>query len=171
MDRRTLIVSSVGVLATGSLSAAEQPSLRSRLIGAWSLTEAVTIRGNETFPWFGRHPPITGNLVYTEGGRISVHIAGAPPGTISRADFIKLSAAERAAWLDEYYAYYGTFEIDEVANVVTHHIVSSLLPYETATTLKRDISINGDMLSLLTPSRDDGGGRTTFNRLVWKKVT
>jgi hypothetical protein len=171
MDRRTLIVSSVGVLATGSLSAAEQPSLRSRLIGVWSLTEAVTIKGNETSPWFGRHPPITGNLIYTESGQMSVHIAGAPPGTISRPDFIKLSAAERAAWLDEYYAYYGTFEIDEVAKVVTHHIASSLLPYETATMLKRDISINGDMLSLLTPSRDDGSGKTTFNRLVWKKVT
>ena len=32
------------------------------------------------------------------------------PGTISRADFIKLPAANRMVWLDEYYAYYGTFE-------------------------------------------------------------
>jgi Lipocalin-like domain len=170
MDRRTFIVSSAGVLGTSSFATADQPSLRSRLIGIWSLIEAVTVKGNETVPWFGRHPPITGNLIYNEIGWMSVHIAGAPAGTISRSDFLKLSAAERAVWFDEYYAYYGTFEIDEVAHVVTHHIVSSLLPYETGTILKRDVSIDGDMLSLLTPARDDGG-KTTFNRLVWKKAT
>jgi Lipocalin-like domain len=72
-------------------------------------------------------------------------------------------------WPDEYYAYYGTSEDDEVAHIVTHHIVSSLLPYETATTLKRDIAIDGDMLTLLTPPRDDSG-RRTFNCLVLGRV-
>ena len=61
--------------------------------------------------------------MYAENGWMSVQIAGAAPGTISRADFIKLPAADRVVWLDEYYAYYGTFEIDEVARVVTHHVV------------------------------------------------
>ena len=107
--------------------------------------------------------------MYAESGWMSVHIAGAVPRTISRADFIKLPAADRVVWLDEYYAYYGTFEIDEVAHVVTHHVVSSLLPYETAAVLKRDVAIDRDMLTLLTPPRDEAGGRT-FNRLVWKKA-
>lgn len=170
MERRTFITSAIGVLTTNSFAAADQPSLRSRLVGTWSLTEAVTVTGNETIPWFGRHPPITGILIYTENGWMSVHIAGAPAGTISRADFLKLSPADRAVWFDEYYAYYGTFEVDEASHVVTHRIVSSLLPYETATILKRDISMNDDMLSLVTPPRNDGG-KTTFNRLVWKKAT
>ena len=170
MDRRTFMVSSGGLLATSSWATADQPSLRSQLIGVWSLTKAVTVKGNETVPWFGRHPPITGIIIYSESGWMSAQIAGAPAGTISRADFYKLSDADRAVWFDEYYAYYGTFEIDEVAHVVTHHVVSSLLPYETATILKRDVSIDGDMLSLLTPPRDSGG-KTTFNRLVWKKAT
>jgi hypothetical protein len=100
---------------------------------------------------------------------MSVQIAGAPASTISRADFLRLSAADRAVWFDEYYAYYGTFEVDEMAHVVTHHVVGSLLPYETATNLKRDVSVTEEMLSLLTPAREDGG-KTTFNRLVWKKV-
>jgi hypothetical protein len=169
MDRRTFVASSMGVVATSAISAAEQQSLRSRLLGVWSLTEAVMIKGDETVPWFGRHPPITGNLMYAENGWMSVHIAGAVPGTISRADFIKLPAADRVVWLNEYYAYYGTFEIDEVAHVVTHHIVNSLMPYETATALKRDVAIDRDMLTLLTPPREENGGRT-FNRLVWKKA-
>lgn len=85
-------------------------------------------------------------------------------------DFYKLSAADRAVWFDEYYAYYGMFEVDEAARVVTHRVVNSLLPYETGTILKRDVSINEDTLSLVTPPRDDGSGKTTFNRLVWKKA-
>jgi hypothetical protein len=169
MDRRTLLISSLGVLVA-SRATAEQLSLRSRLIGMWSLTEAVTVKGNETVPWFGRHPPIKGMINYNENGWMSVQIAGAPAGEISHADFYKLSAADRAVWFDEYYAYYGTFEVDEAARVVTHRVVNSLLPYETGTILKRDVSINEDTLSLVTPPRDDGSGKTTFNRLVWKKA-
>lgn len=169
MDRRTFIASSIGIVAAGSVSAAERSSLRSRLLGVWSLTEAVTVKETETVPWFGRQPPINGNLIYTDGGWMSVQITGAVPGTIARADFLKLPAADRVVWLDAYFAYYGTFVIDEVAHVVTHHVVNSLLPYDTATVLKRNIVVDGDMLTLLTPPRDDGGGKT-FNRLVWRKA-
>lgn len=50
MDRRTFLVSSVEVLATSSSATADQLSLRSQLIGIWSLTEAVTVkRGTRLF--------------------------------------------------------------------------------------------------------------------------
>ncbi|MCW6513002.1 lipocalin-like domain-containing protein [Hyphomicrobiales bacterium BP6-180914] len=129
----------------------------------------MTVKETEIVPWLGRQQPIKGNLIYTESGWMSVHITGAVPRTISRGDFLKLPAEDRVVWLDAYYAYYGSFEIDEVAHVVTHHVANSLLPYETATMLKRNVAINGDILTLLTPPRDDGGGKT-FNRLVWKKA-
>ena len=169
MNRRTFVASALGVVATSAPSAAEQPSLRSRLLGFWSLTEAVTIKGTETAPWFGRHPPITGSLMYSDSGWMSLQIAGAAPGAISRADFYNLPAGDRAVWLDSYYAYYGTFEIDEVTQVVLHHVVNSLLPYETATVLKREVEIDRDVLTVLTPRREENGG-VTHNRLVWRKA-
>ena len=140
------------------------------LVGAWRLVKIETVRPNAEviYPFYGKHPE--GLIIYDASGWMSVQITGAMPGTISRDDFLKLPAADRAPWLNEYYAYYGTFEIDEIAHVVTHHIVSSLLPYETATTLRRDVALNGDVLTLLTAPRDEGGGKT-FNRLVWKKST
>jgi hypothetical protein len=55
------------------------------------------------------------------------------------------------------YAYFGTFEIDEVAHVVTHHVVNSLIPYEKATALKREVAIDRNVLTLLTPPRDESG--------------
>ena len=107
--------------------------------------------------------------MYAESGWMSVQIAGAVPGTISRADFIKLPPADRVVWLDEYYAYYGTFEIDEVAHVVTHHVVNSLIPYEKATALKREVAIDRNILTLLTPPRDESGAELSIVS-VWKKA-
>ena len=91
------------------------------------------------------------------------------PGAISRAELIKVAPTDHLVWPDEYYARYGRFEIDEVAHIVTHHIVNSLIPYETATVLKRDVTIDRDVLTLLAPPRDEDSGKS-FNRLVWKKV-
>jgi hypothetical protein len=170
MDRRAFVASSVGLVAAGAVSAAEQqPSLRSRLLGAWSLTEAVSITGSDIAPWSGRQTPITGILIYLDSGWMSVQISGARPDTISRADFGKLSTADRFVWLKEYYAYYGTFEIDEAARVVTHRLADSLFPYEKAANLKRSFELEGNILTLLTEPREEAG-RSTFNRLVWKKT-
>ena len=169
MYRRAFVASTIGAVITGPVRAAEQPSLRARLLGVWSLVEAVTLKGDEAVPWFDRHPPITGNIIYAENGWMSVQISGSMPGTIDRGDFIKLSDADKTSWFKEYYAYYGTFEVDEAAKVVIHHVVSSLLPYERGAKLMREVIIKDDVLTLLTPPRFDSGVKS-FNRLVWKKV-
>lgn len=101
---------------------------------------------------------------------MSAQISGAKPGTISRGDFEKLPAVDRVKWLDEYYAYYGKFEVDEAARAITHRVADSLLPYEKETVYKRKFELDNGVLALLTEPRDNGG-KTTFNRLVWKKAT
>ena len=169
MDRRAFVASSVGLAAAGAAFAAEQPSLRSRLLGVWSLTDAVTITENVIAPWSGRQTPISGILIYLDSGWMSVQIAGAKPGTISRVDFGKLSTTDRFVWLKEYYAYYGMFEIDELASVVTHRLTDSLFPYEKDAILKRRFELQEGILTLLTEPREEGG-RSVVNRLVWKKI-
>ena len=174
MDRRIFVATSIGLMAGGiqCASGTESPSWRSQLLGIWSLVDASTIAvaGDEVKPWFGRHTPITGVIIYLDNGWMSAQISGAKPGTISRGDFGKLAAADRVKWLDEYYAYYGTFEVDEAARVITHRVADSLLPYEKETVYKRKFELDNGVLALLTEPRDNGG-KTTFNRLVWKKAT
>jgi hypothetical protein len=105
MDRRTFIAASVGLIA-GELQGAsgvELSSWRSQLLGTWFLVDAFTILGDETKPWFGRHTPITGVIIYLDNGWMSAQISGAKPGTISRGDFEKLAAIDRVKWLDDSY--------------------------------------------------------------------
>jgi hypothetical protein len=100
---------------------------------------------------------------------MSVQISSAKAGAISRDNFGKLTATDRFSWFKEYYAYYGTFEIDEAAHVVTHRVADSLFPYEKGAVLNRNFALEGDILTLLTEPREEGG-RSTFNRLIWKKT-
>jgi len=79
------------------------------------------------------------------------------PGTISRGDFEKLAAIDRVKWLDEYYAYYGNFEVDEGARVITHRVAASLLPYEKAIVYKRQFELDNGLWTLLTEPLDVGG--------------
>jgi hypothetical protein len=168
MDRRAFLASTVGTLAA-SASVAQQPNLRAMILGAWSLTEASTVAGTEITSWFGRQDPVSGLLIYQNNGWMSVQISGARPSKIARADYNKLNATDKFEWLKEYYAYYGTFELDDASNIVSHQIFDALLPYERNITLKRKCYLEGDILSLLTEPREESG-KTTFNRLVWKRI-
>jgi hypothetical protein len=68
-----------------------------------------------------------------------------------------------------YYAYYGTYTIDETRGSVTHHIESSLLPEEREVSMERFFELDGDRLSLETaPFMEEGERR--INRLVWERM-
>ena len=107
--------------------------------------------------------------MYQPNGWMSVHISGARPREIGRADYTQLSEPEKFRWLKEYYGYYGRFEVDEALSIVTHQLIDSLLPYERKTVLRRRRELDGDRLTLLTEPRDEAG-QSTFNRLVWQRV-
>jgi hypothetical protein len=170
MDRRVFVAASAGFIAGNVQNAlGQQPSWRSRLLGAWSLTEAVTVVGDDVSPWLGRQTPITGVLMYLDNGWMSAQIGGDRRGGISQVDYEKLSADERLKSLNQYYAYYGKFEIDEAARVITHRVADSLFLYEKATVYRRRFELDGETLTLLTEPRDQGG-KTRFNRLIWKKI-
>lgn len=87
----------------------------------------------------------------------------------SREDFLNLPIGDRAKWLNEYYSYYGTFEVDDAAKLVIHHIRDSLLPYEVGTVYRRKFELENGVLTLITEPRQDRG-QMTFNRLIWKKI-
>lgn len=169
MKRRGILTSTVGMLATNRGLADEKPLLRKSILGTWSLTEAVTVTGNETSTWFGRQNPISGLIMYGDGGHMSVQISGSRPGIIGWADYDSLHSEQKFGWLKEYYAYYGTFEVDEATKIVTHHVTDSLFPFERSASLRRKCELQGDTLTLLTEPRG-AEGRTSYNRLLWKKL-
>jgi hypothetical protein len=168
MNRRAFLASSAVALSPVS-AGAQTATLRSKILGVWSLVEASTIAGDAVSPWFGRTNPVTGLLIVQDSGWMSVQISGSRPGKIGRPEYLKLSDVEKSSWMKEYYGYYGKFSIDENMSVVTYEVIDSLLPYERGMILKRKCELMGDMLTLLTEPRQ-GDGVTSYNKLVWKKV-
>jgi hypothetical protein len=76
---------------------------------------------------------------------------------------------EKAAALDGYYAYFGTYEMDIGAGTITHHVIGSLRPNEVGSKLTRQVRLERGRLTLTTPPFNQEGEQR-FNRLVWERV-
>jgi hypothetical protein len=70
---------------------------------------------------------------------------------------------------DSYYAYFGTWDYDPDTSVITHHLNSSLLPYETGQDYRREVTFDGVHLKLSARSQVSGEERR--RTLLWTRVT
>jgi hypothetical protein len=171
MDRRTFTAMAAGAVLAAEEAKAETASVRSRLIGCWTLLEAETVTDGNVTPWQGRKLPLTGILIYHPNGWVSTQISGTRPAVKTSASFAQLPDAQKFESLSAYYGYYGTYEVDEAAQTVTHSLVDSLWPYEKGNHLRRSFVLEKDVLRLTTAPQPTDDGRTTyFNRLAWKKL-
>jgi hypothetical protein len=143
-----------------------------QLMGAWRLVSVETTRpnGELIYPFYGRHPE--GLLVYDRSGWMSVQIISDPkpavPLSDSREGFLAASSAEKVAAVDGYYAYFGTWSVDPSGSTVTHHIVYSLYPGERGEEGVRQVSIEGNRLTLVAKTHEMGEDHQ--RRLVWERV-
>jgi Lipocalin-like domain len=116
---------------------------RQDLIGVWRLVR---------IEYSGPHGPIvdpfyqagsTGVIMYEPSGWMSVHIAAPDrqaweiPASRPSAGAVSQDCPLKAAAFDTYYAYFGTWDLDEVASAVTHHVKSSLIPAESGLNYRR----------------------------------
>jgi len=146
---------------------------RSDLIGAWHLVsiQRDTPSGRSSDPFYNEGS--TGLLIYDPSGWMSVQIVGrsrAPtPIPIVRPDPTDTPATAplRAAALDTYYAYLGTWDFDETTSTVAHHVTASLYPSEAGATYRQSISLNGDEL-IFTTRRTTAVG-VIIQRKIWRR--
>ena len=87
----------------------------------------------------------------------------------SREEFLKAPPSDKSAAIDGYYAYYGTWTVDESASTVTHHIRQSLMPGERDQDGVRGVSLQGNRLTLTAKAHEMGEDHQ--RRLVWERVT
>jgi hypothetical protein len=148
---------------------------RRELVGAWRLLsiQRVGPTGPTIDPFYGTDS--AGILVYDPSGWMSVQIVGshrpameAPssrPTLTDTAQDIQLKAAA----LDTYYAYFGTWRYDEVTSTVVHDVKSSLIPGETGKSYSQAVSMDGRHLVFRT--RCDTTGGAIVQEKVWERVT
>jgi hypothetical protein len=159
--------------------AVSQPSraphaTRQELIGAWRLVSIQILGPNGPMadPFYNADPG--GMLVYDASGWMSVQIVGQPrpamDAAASRPTPTDTAEAARlkAAVLDTYYAYYGTWEFDEATSTVTHHIKSSLIPGESGKSYSQSVTLDGQ--DLIFTTRHEKAGGATVQKKLWRRI-
>jgi hypothetical protein len=148
---------------------------RQQLIGAWRLVSIDLLGPNGPIvdPFY--QADSTGVIVYDSSGWMSVQIA-APnrrkfrvPATRPPSAQAGASSRSKATAFDTYYSYYGTWNLDEVRGVVTHHVKSSLLPAETGLSYAQNVTLEDGRLTFTARDRSDGP--ETVRRKVWERIT
>jgi hypothetical protein len=100
--------------------------LREKLIGAWRLVDVVEepVDGSPVRRPHGERP--VGLILYTPDGYMSAQIMERARAAITAPDWSDLTSEEYAEEARGYFAYCGSFEVDEAAGRVTHTVEASL---------------------------------------------
>jgi Lipocalin-like domain len=155
-------------------SGAAQHLTRQELIGVWRLIriDSAGPSGAIVDPFY--QADSTGIIIYESSGWMSVHIvaphrvAWEVPASRVPSGGTARDAPLKAAAFDTYYAYFGTWDLDEPASVVTHHVKSSLIPAETGVNYAQAITLESGRLVFTTRSGDKG--REIIRRKVWERM-
>ena len=133
-----------------SLLSAETP-VRQQLIGAWRLvSNEGTMNGKLT------KRDQTGILTYTSDGHMSVQIMDKDPdASHDSGDPVQYSA-------NGYEGYFGTFDVNEAAHSVTHHVQGALVRSLIGKDLMRIYTFSGKQLVLKSSRHDENW------RIVWE---
>ena len=168
-----ILVLLFGILLLPGVSFAQKinyKGIAGKVVGSWKLVsvEATRPNGDIIRDW-GQTP--TGFLAYDRNGNVTVQFMRDPrPIAVSGI----LTSDETKAAFDGYYAYFGNYQIDEKAGVVTHYIKGSLRPYEVGSVYKRLFELSGDKLKLSTPPMPSAaagsGGESRIYKLTWECV-
>jgi hypothetical protein len=70
---------------------------------------------------------------------------------------------------ERYYAYFGTWEIDERARTVTHHIRASLRAVEVGADYVRPYEVSGEQLLLRSQAKTASGEEQT-RVITWRRA-
>ena len=133
-----------------------QQSLKDRIVGTWKLISWESVRPNgQVVNWMGPHP--TGVIMYQPNGYMAVQIMADPRPTFAQNPALSPPPYDefRTAFFD-YYAYWGTYTINDAGNGVVHNVVASERAGEVGVNYQRSVSIEGTKLLITTPSYKAG---------------
>ena len=114
---------------------------------------------------FGADP--IGLLIYTDQGFFSAHIMGKDRENHAVPIPLRGTDAEKVAANDSYIGYCGSYDLEH--DRVTHHVRVSLFPNWVGNDQVRQVEIEGDRLTLVTPPFKTPEGSLTAT-LVWEKA-
>jgi hypothetical protein len=144
-------------------------SVREQLPGVWDITHwsfRDDATGATSLQWNGTYK---GRFMFDAQGRVSLHMMRTDrPGNRPSAGpnwAAELTPAEMLAILDGYLAYWGTYEVDEVARLITIHIDGCLRPGWLGVDQHRHYELTANPGEIVLVYNVPGA----VHRLTWKK--
>lgn len=137
------------------------------LIGTWALVASEWRRAD------GRHANpfgagATGILTYDAGGYMAAQIVRAARPAPDAGAPLTIDAAMAAA-VPGVIAYFGTYEVDETAGVVVHHVIASAYPPWAGLTHRRRYSFERNTLTL-ADDLETADGVAVAASTTWERV-
>jgi len=157
---KKLVHSFIGLVLLISVAYAQDG--KEAFVGTWKLISIERVIGEDIslpFNWMGSNP--TGVIIYDSTGYMSVQIMRDSRPTFESGDRWLASSEELKVAFEGYYAYFGTYEVNEKEGFVLHHVQGSLWPDEVGVTNKRMFKISRNRIILTAPE---------LIRLTWERV-
>ncbi len=138
-------------------------------VGVWKLISCDAIRKNGTvLPIYGKNP--VGRLYYDAVGNMSVHmLKSGRPNFVDQTKFRATPSEMRAAY-ESYEAYFSTYEVDEVNQVIHHTVLGGLFPNWTGTIQSRYYKFEDNRLILSTDPIGSAAKERAIVTLVWERI-
>jgi lipocalin-like protein len=143
-------------------------SLKNRLLGSWRLESFYLQReGGEPFYWWGHD--VVGRVSFDEEGRFAAQVGRRGRQPLKSELLIDVTPDEaREAFLG-YFAYFGTYAVNEDEGTFTTRVEGSLLPNWIGTEQQRWATVDGDRAVFTAPAAPSPLGALTPT-FVWRRL-
>ncbi|HEY7546538.1 MAG TPA: lipocalin-like domain-containing protein, partial [Blastocatellia bacterium] len=119
-------------------------------VGAWKLVAVEDdLPGGDVIYPYGRDA--AGLLIYDASGKMSVQIMKRDRAPLSSNDSLDAPAEEIKTAVEGFTSFFGAYEVDPTAGIITHHVEGHLFPASVGKALKREFEFSGNRL-VLRPS-------------------
>lgn len=140
--------------------------IRDELIGSWRLT-AAEWRGADGVVRQLHDSPV-GRLSYDANGYMSAQTWPSDRALFASANPMEATSDECARGYAKLVSYYGTYEVEEAAQIVRHNLEMAALPNWVGSVQERHVELDGDVLVLSAPLPTDGNDGTVI--LSWVRL-
>jgi Lipocalin-like domain len=139
-----------------------------KLLGTWRLVsfEARDLSGKQQYP-LGKD--VSGQLIYDAAGNMSAHVMRNDRPLFAIDDPARAMDSEVRSAFDGHASYFGTYEIDEAMQTVTHHVQGAWYPNWIGKDQLRYFKFDGDRLVLISPPIVSDGESLEYV-LTWERV-
>lgn len=148
-------------------------SIKSELVGSWKLLSYIEITTDGTDSFFPLGNDVSGILIYSADGYMSVMISGSgnPVGAKKpNAEASSGRSKPQSSAQPHFLAFSGTYRVDNRNATVVHNVYKSLSSNLEGKDVERRIDFEGDILYLKSTRPVFSNGKMVNSYMTWRRM-